>query len=193
MCSSYPLPTLLHLFNSSCILGFSSSYRIHRVLMTTLLCLAAWGPEAGNTHFLWTSLLPPLILPHLCNMKLSLLNLFKSAIFPARDPDCNSPQIVCLKSKCLLEVDYKCSSKVSVWLLSTKKKNAQCESCELSFIWSNVRTAAQETAPQIALRIYFKEVGGKDRIYVILVKGEYMQLSTFLVCVEFLLVLWSFC
>ena len=52
-----------------------------------------------------------------------------------------------------------------------------------------MRTAAQETAPQIALRIYFKEVGGKDRIYVILVKGEYMQLSTFLVCVEFLLVL----
>ena len=41
-----------------------------------------------------------------------------------------------------------------------------------------MRTAAQETAPQIALRIYFKEVGGKERIYVILVKGEYMQSST---------------
>ena len=68
------------------------------------------------------------------------------------------------------------------------KKKAQCESCELSFIWSNVRTAAQETVPQIALRICFKEIGGKDSIYVILVKEEYMQLSTFLVCVEFLLV-----
>ena len=51
-----------------------------------------------------------------------------------------------------------------------------------------VKTAAQETVPQIALRICFKEIGGKDSIYVILVKEEYMQLSTFLVCVEFLLV-----
>ena len=86
------------------------------------------------------NLLPPLILPHLCNMKLSFLNLFKSAMFPAREPDCNSPQIVCLKSKCLLEVDDKCSSKVAVWLLSTKKKSTvwelwvkfyleQCEDC----------------------------------------------------------------
>ena len=45
-----------------------------------------------------------------------------------------------------------------------------------------MRTAAQETAPQIAMRLCFKEAGGKDSIYVILVKGEYMQLSTF-VCV----------
>ena len=32
---------------------------------------------------------------------------------------------------------------------------------------------------QIALRNCSKEVGGKDSIYVILVKGEYMQLSIY--------------
>ena len=58
----------------------------------------------------------------------------------------------------------------------------------VSFIGGKMRTIAQETVPQIALRICFKEIGGKDSIYVILVKEEYMQLSTFLVCVEFLLV-----
>ena len=42
-----------------------------------------------------------------------------------------------------------------------------------------MRTAAWETAPQIALRNCSKEVGGKDSIYVILVKGEYMQLSIY--------------
>ena len=51
-----------------------------------------------------------------------------------------------------------------------KKKNAQ--SCELSFIWGNVRTIAQETASQIALRSYSKEVREKVSIYVILVKGD---------------------
>ena len=51
--------------------------------------------------------------------------------------------------------------------------------CELSFIWGNMRTVAQETASQIALRNCSKEVGGKVCIYVILVKGEYMQSSTY--------------
>ena len=32
------------------------------------------------------------------------------------------------------------------WILSTKK-DAQRESCKLSFIWDRMRTAAQETAP----------------------------------------------
>ena len=32
------------------------------------------------------------------------------------------------------------------------KKNTHCESCELGLIWGKVRTIAQETAPQIALR-----------------------------------------
>ena len=42
-----------------------------------------------------------------------------------------------------------------------------------------MRTAAWETAFQIALRNCSKEVVGKDSIYVILVKGEYMQSSTY--------------
>ena len=57
-----------------------------------------------------------------------------------------------------------------LWALSTKKE-AQCESYELSFIRGKMRTAAQETAPQKALRDCSKEAGGKDSIYVILVKG----------------------
>ena len=40
-----------------------------------------------------------------------------------------------------------------------------------------MRTIAWETAPQIALRNCSKEVGEKVSIYVILVKGEYMQSS----------------
>ena len=55
------------------------------------------------------------------------------------------------------------------------KKSARRESCKLSFIWGKMRTVARETAFQIALRNCSKEVGGKVSIYVILVKGEYMQ------------------
>ena len=51
------------------------------------------------------------------------------------------------------------------------KNNAQHESCELSFIWGKLRTTAQETAAQIALRNCSKEIWGMDSIYVILVKG----------------------
>ena len=39
------------------------------------------------------------------------------------------------------------------------EKNAQCESWGLSFIWGNMRTAAWETAPMIALRNCSKEIG----------------------------------
>ena len=48
-----------------------------------------------------------------------------------------------------------------------------------SFIWGKNRTAAQERAPQIALRNCSKEVGGKGSVYVILVKGEYVPSSTY--------------
>ena len=41
-----------------------------------------------------------------------------------------------------------------------------------------MRTAAQETASQIALRNNSKDVGGKGSRDVILVKGEYRQSST---------------
>ena len=42
-----------------------------------------------------------------------------------------------------------------------------------------MRTKAQETALEIALRNCFKEVMGKDSMYVILAKQEYMQPSTY--------------
>ena len=42
-----------------------------------------------------------------------------------------------------------------------------------------MRTVAQETAFQIALRNCSKVAGGEVRMYVILVKGEYMQSSTY--------------
>ena len=63
--------------------------------------------------------------------------------------------------------------------MSSTEKNAQRESCKLSFIWGKMRTIAQETAFQIALRNCSKEVGGQPRIHVILVKGEYVQSSTY--------------
>ena len=59
------------------------------------------------------------------------------------------------------------------------KNNAQHKSCELSFISGKMRTTAQETAAQIALRNCSKEIGGTDSIYVILVKAEYRQSSTY--------------
>ena len=53
-------------------------------------------------------------------------------------------------------------------------KDAQHESCELSFTWGKMRTAAWETAPQVALRVCSKEAGeaGKVSIYMILMKGN---------------------
>ena len=53
-----------------------------------------------------------------------------------------------------------------------------------------MRTVAQETAPWIALRNCSKEAGEKASIYVLLVKEEYMQLSTYF-CRRFLLVMRS--
>ena len=44
-----------------------------------------------------------------------------------------------------------------------------------------MRTVAWETAPQIALRNCSKEVEGMDSIYVILVKGEYVQARAYFV------------
>lgn len=60
-----------------------------------------------------------------------------------------------------------------------KKKTLQHESWELNLIWSNMRTVARDTVSQTALRNSSKWVEGKVRIYVILVKVEYMQSSTF--------------
>ena len=55
--------------------------------------------------------------------------------------------------------------KPSLGLVGWKKKKAQCESCEYSFIWGKMRTAAKETAPQIALRNCPKEVGWRS-VYI---------------------------
>ena len=58
-------------------------------------------------------------------------------------------------------------------------KNAQRESCELNFIGGKVRTAAQETAPQIALKNCSKEAGGKGEYVIFGEEGGYMQSSTY--------------
>ena len=44
--------------------------------------------------------------------------------------------------------------------LSDLNKKAQSESCKLNFIWGKMRTAAQETAFQIALKYCSKELMG---------------------------------
>ena len=59
--------------------------------------------------------------------------------------------------------------------VNEKKKKAQHESCELSFIWGKMRTIVWETEFQIALRYYSKEVEGKVSMFMILVKEEYIQ------------------
>ena len=46
-------------------------------------------------------------------------------------------------------------------------------------MWSKIRTIAWEIATYIALRNCSKEVRVKVSIYVILVKGEYMQSKTY--------------
>ena len=52
------------------------------------------------------------------------------------------------------------------------KKKAWFENCKLNFIWGRMRTAAQETAPQIALINCSKEVvGGMVSIYMIFGEG----------------------
>ena len=50
-------------------------------------------------------------------------------------------------------------------------KNAQREGCELSFIWGKMRTIAQQTAFQIALRNCSREVAGRSVLYMMLVEG----------------------
>ena len=66
---------------------------------------------------------------------------------------------------------------VHKYMLTLKKKKAHV-TCKLNFIWGKM-TAAGETASQIALRDHSKEEGGKVRIDVILVNGEYMQSSLY--------------
>ena len=62
--------------------------------------------------------------------------------------------------------------------LEKKKHKVRVVSC---FIWGRMKTASRETAPQIALRTVPKNAGGweEDSIYMILVKGEYVQSGTY--------------
>ena len=56
-----------------------------------------------------------------------------------------------------------------------------------------MRTIAPQTAYQRALKNCSKEVGGNASIYGILVKGKYMQSSTFFSFCRFLLVMRNRC
>ena len=67
------------------------------------------------------------------------------------------------------------------------KKSAQREGYKLSFIWGNVRTAAQGTAPQIALRNCSKEVGEKT-VYMRCWQRESTYTQAHIFCRKFLLV-----
>ena len=51
-------------------------------------------------------------------------------------------------------------------------KNAQCESGKLNFIWGRMRTAAWETASQVALRNCSKEARQKGRCSCDFVEGR---------------------
>ena len=63
-------------------------------------------------------------------------------------------------------------------LKKKKKHKVRVVSC---FIWGRMKTGNKETAPQIALRNCSKDAGGwrEDSIYVILVKGKYLQSGTY--------------
>ena len=58
------------------------------------------------------------------------------------------------------------------------KKWTTGESCEFSFIWGQMRTAAQEPAPQTALEKLWRG-RGKVSVHLILVKGGYMLSSIY--------------
>ena len=60
-----------------------------------------------------------------------------------------------------------------------KKKKKKGTTVELHFIWGRMRTIAEETAFQIALRNCSEQAMGKVSLYMILVKQEYMQSRTY--------------
>ena len=60
-----------------------------------------------------------------------------------------------------------------------KKKKAQCESCELSFIWVSEDCSLGGSTSD-SFENLLQRGKGEDSIYVILVKREYMQSSMFI-------------
>ena len=79
---------------------------------------------------------------------------------------------------------------IRYFCMLTKKKKAQCESCELSFIWGQMRTIAQETASQIPLRKCPEEVAGRS-VYLWFWGRGSNQNQSHIYCTRFLLVLWG--
>ena len=61
------------------------------------------------------------------------------------------------------------------------KTDAQHESFKLSFIWDEMRTAAWETAPQIALRDCSEQVMGQGRYIRFWWRGNSMQSSAYFI------------
>ena len=67
------------------------------------------------------------------------------------------------KSPALQEILYHLSHQGSIVMVVSTKKDAQCESWELSFIWGKMKTATREATPQITVRNCSKEVMGEDQ------------------------------
>jgi len=63
-------------------------------------------------------------------------------------------------------------------VMSTKKKDVQLESCELSFIWGKRRSAARKAASQIALRDCSKAAVGESQYMRFWWKGSSIRWTT---------------
>ena len=63
---------------------------------------------------------------------------------------------------------------------SQLKNDVQLESCEVSFIWGKMRTAAQEAASQTALRVLQSGSGGES-VYKVLGKGEFHTMKIYFI------------
>ena len=51
-------------------------------------------------------------------------------------------------------------------ILPDLEKNAQCENCELSFIWGKMKTAAGKTAPQTAEKLLQRRICQSCEVFV---------------------------
>ena len=64
-------------------------------------------------------------------------------------------------------------------MILLSEKDAQRENCELSFIWSKMRTAAWEDCiPDSSEKLkWFQRGSGRRSIYMILLKGEFSAIK----------------
>ena len=73
------------------------------------------------------------------------------------------PKIICkILVWCPLHFDILSCAVSYITIMCVTEKNAQCESCELSFIWDNMSTIAPETASQTSLRNCLEKVEGRS-------------------------------